>query len=50
MLLLCMTKGIGTKIGMSMGSFEKVDIVRDGVGWGWCLRIWVVIDLSKLLE
>jgi hypothetical protein len=50
MLLLCMTKGIGSKIGISMGSFEEVDIVGDGVGWGRCLRIWVMIDLSKLLE
>ena len=50
MPLLCMTKGIGTKIGDSLGELEDVDVAGDGVGWGWCLRIRVSIDLSKPLE
>lgn len=50
MPLLCMTKGIGTKIAMSMGILEEVDVASDGVGWGRCLRLRVVIDLSKPLE
>ncbi|XP_059436243.1 uncharacterized protein LOC132169189 [Corylus avellana] len=50
MPLLCMTKGVGTKIGESMGQLEDIDLAGDGVGWGRCLRIRVVIDLSKPLE
>jgi hypothetical protein len=50
MPLLCMTKGIGSKIGASLGELEDVDVAGDGVGWGRCLRIRVSIDLSKLLE
>ncbi|XP_059429026.1 uncharacterized protein LOC132162821 [Corylus avellana] len=50
MPLLCMTKGVGTRIGESMGQLEHTDLAGDGVGWGRCLRIRVVIDLSKPLE
>jgi hypothetical protein len=50
MPLLCMTKGIGTKIGESMGCLMEVDLAGDGAGWGRCLRIRVEIDLSKPLE
>jgi hypothetical protein len=50
MPLLCMTKGIGSKIGASLGELEDVDVAEDGVGWGQCLRIRVSINLSKPLE
>ena len=50
MPLLCMTKGIGAKIGASLGVLEVVDVAGDGVGWGRCLRIRISIDLSKPLE
>jgi hypothetical protein len=50
MPLLCMTKGVGSKIGDSLGELEDVDVAGDGVGWGRCLRIRVSIDLSKPLE
>jgi hypothetical protein len=45
-----MTKGIGSKIGASLGELEDVDVAGDGMEWGWCLRIRVSINLSKLLE
>jgi hypothetical protein len=32
MPLLCMTKGVGTKIGQSLGKLEDVDVAGDGVG------------------
>lgn len=50
MPLLCMTKAVGVKIGESLGVLEDVDNAGDGAGWGRCLRIQVVIDLSKPLE
>jgi hypothetical protein len=50
MPLLCMTKGIGMKIGASLGDLEDVDVAGEGVGWGRCLCLRVSIDLSKPLE
>jgi hypothetical protein len=50
MPLLCMTKGIGAKIGASLGLLEDVDVAGEGVGWGRCLRIRVSIDLFHPLE
>jgi hypothetical protein len=50
MPLLCMTKGIGMKIGESMGHLLEIDLACDGAGWGRCLRIQVEIDLTKPLE
>jgi hypothetical protein len=47
--LVCMTL-VGTKIEESMGELEDVDVVSDGIRWGWCLRIRVVIDTKKPLE
>jgi hypothetical protein len=49
-LLLCMSKGVGIKIGESLGALEDVDVAGDGAGWGRCLRLRVVINLSKPLE
>lgn len=43
-------KGVGVKIGESMGEIEDVDVAGDGSGWGRCLRIRVWIDLGKPLE
>jgi hypothetical protein len=34
MPLLCMTKGVGTKIGQSLRELEDVDVVEERVGWG----------------
>jgi hypothetical protein len=50
MPLICMTKGVGKKIGDSLGVLEDIDIAGDGAGWGRCLRIRVSIDLSRPLE
>lgn len=50
MPLLCMTRGIGSNIGASLGDLEDVDVAGDGAGWGRCLRIRVTIDLSNPLE
>ena len=50
MPLLCMAKGVGTKIGNSLGNLHDVDVVGDGVGWGRCQRICVTIDLTNPLE
>jgi hypothetical protein len=48
MPLLCMTKGIGSKIRASLGELEDVDVAGDGVGWGRCFKIRVSIDLTNL--
>jgi hypothetical protein len=45
-----MTKGVGEKIGESMGKLEDVDVAGDGAGWGRCLRIRVNIDVKKPLD
>jgi hypothetical protein len=50
MPLLCMTKGVGMKIGASLGDVEDVDVAGDGSGWGRCLRLRVVINLFNPLE
>lgn len=50
MPLIFMSKGIGEKIGESMGQLVEVDVAGEGVGWGRCLRIRVVLDLSKPLD
>lgn len=50
MPLLCMNKAMGTRIGKSLGELFEVDVAGDGVGWRWCLRIRVGIDLTKELE
>jgi hypothetical protein len=50
MPLLCMTKGVGTKIGNSLGELHEVDVAGDGVGWGRCLRMRVTIDLTSPIE
>jgi hypothetical protein len=50
MPLLCMTKGVGQKIGESLGVLEGIDVAGDGAGWGRCLRIRVSIDLTRPLE
>lgn len=50
MPLLCMTSGVGQKIGSTLGEFVAVDIAGDGGGWGRCLRIQVILNLTKSLE
>jgi hypothetical protein len=34
MSLICMNKGVGTKIEESLGILEDVDVARDSSGWG----------------
>jgi hypothetical protein len=50
MPLLCMTKSVGAKIANLLGTLEEVDVAGSGVGWGRCLRLRVVLDISKPLE
>jgi hypothetical protein len=50
MPLGCMSKGVGFKIGESMGKVEEVAIAADDVGWGKYLRVRVAINLYKPLE
>ncbi|XP_059457118.1 uncharacterized protein LOC132186993 [Corylus avellana] len=50
MPLLCINKGVGTKIGESLGTLEDIDVAGDGGGWGRCLRIRVNIDLNNPVE
>jgi hypothetical protein len=50
MPLLCMTKGVGAKIGQSLGKLEDVDVAGDGVGWGRSLTIRVTIDITQPLD
>lgn len=50
MLLLCMNRGVGLKIGASLGEIVDVDVAGDGSGWGRCLRLRVVINLFIPLE
>jgi hypothetical protein len=45
-----MNRGVGIKIGTSLGEIEDVDVAGDGAGWGRCLRLRVVIDLTQPLE
>ncbi|GLT68155.1 hypothetical protein SLA2020_404130 [Shorea laevis] len=46
----CLTKGIGQKIGASLGEVLEVVVPGNGVGWGRSLRIRVLLDLTKPLE
>jgi hypothetical protein len=46
----CMNKGVGRKIGETLGCVEQVAIADDDVGWGRSLRITVAIDLFQPLD
>ena len=50
MLLLCINRGVGVRIGVSLGVLEDVDVVGDGAGLGRCLQLRVMINLGKPLE
>ncbi|XP_059458392.1 uncharacterized protein LOC132187987 [Corylus avellana] len=50
MPLLFMSKRIGEKIGASLGKLMEVDVAEEGVGWGQCLQIRVVLYLTKPLD
>jgi hypothetical protein len=45
-----MNRGVGSKIGSSMGKVEEVAMAEDDVGWGRYLRIRMVIDLYQPLD
>jgi len=50
MPLACMNRGVGRKIGESIGTVEEVAIAEDDVGWGRSLRIRVAINLYQPLD
>jgi hypothetical protein len=50
MPLGCMNRGIGVKIGETMGRVEQVAVADDDVGWGSFLRVRVVINLFTPLD
>jgi hypothetical protein len=45
MPLGCMFRGIGNKIGSTLGNVEDVAVPTDDVGWGHCLRVRVSLNL-----
>ncbi|GLT53040.1 hypothetical protein SLA2020_263370 [Shorea laevis] len=45
-----MNRGVGQKIGATMGEVLDVDVAGVGAGWGSSLRIQVNIDVTKPLE
>lgn len=50
MSLICMNEGVGAKIGSSLEDLVAMDVARDGVGWSICLRIQIILDLTKPME
>lgn len=50
MPLGCMIRGVGYKIGGSLGKVEDVAVADGDVGWGRCLRVRVDIDLYQPLD
>lgn len=50
MSLIYMNKGVGTRVGESLGVLEDVDVVSDGGSWGRSLCLKVSIDLRNPLE
>lgn len=47
--LACMSKGMGQRLGASMGEVEDVDVTEDGEGWGEYLRVKIKVSTSKPL-
>jgi hypothetical protein len=45
-----MNRGVGSKIGASLGKVVEVDVADDDVGWGRYLRLRVLIDLYNPLD
>lgn len=50
MLLGCMSRGIGAKIGSILGNVEDVAVPADDVGWGCSLRVRVSLNLYQPLD
>lgn len=50
MPLGCMNRGIGFKIGSTIGKVEEVAVPADDVGWGRCLRVRVSVNLFHPLD
>jgi len=50
MPLGCMNRGVGLKIGGTLGYVEEVAVAKDDVGWGRFLRVRVIINLYNPLE
>jgi hypothetical protein len=49
MLLACMGREMGVKLGSSARTVEEVDMNKDGIGWGEFLRVRIRINIQKLL-
>ncbi|XP_042964509.1 uncharacterized protein LOC122298706 [Carya illinoinensis] len=47
--LACVNEGRGKLIGESIGRVEEVDVMGNSCGWGRCLRVSIVVDLTKPL-
>ncbi|XP_042969146.1 uncharacterized protein LOC122301843 [Carya illinoinensis] len=45
----CMTESYGHQIASAIGKVLKVEVNRDGQGWGKCLRVFVEVDITKPL-
>ena len=43
------TKEIGYSIDATIGELIKVDVVENGVQWGKCLRVRVMVDVTRRL-
>ncbi|KAK2973210.1 hypothetical protein RJ640_024497 [Escallonia rubra] len=45
-----MEKGMGEAIGRKCGEVLELDVNGDGIGWGRCLRVRVLLDVSMPLK
>ncbi|GLT71835.1 hypothetical protein SLA2020_438270 [Shorea laevis] len=45
-----MTRGVGYKIGETLGDVLEVEVPGAGVGWGRCMRLRINLDLGNPLE
>lgn len=48
--LICLTRGVGRKIGESLGKVLEVEVPGEDAGWGRSLRLKVLLDITKPLD
>ncbi|KAL5851560.1 hypothetical protein ACOSQ3_006678 [Xanthoceras sorbifolium] len=48
--LACMSREIGVVLGSSLGEVKEVDMDANGNCWGRCLRVRILMDISKPLQ